>query len=260
MQVNFGDSIPISTVDWHGRVSVVIFLRECPFRCPYCHNYEILSGSDHREVSEIKSMINSSKPFVSNVVFSGGEPLIQAEAVEQLATYAKANGLLVGMHTNGLHVEVVEDLVDRGIVDKFFIDVKAPLDDPQMYGKAIGYGESDAVHVLPEDVVGKVEQTIALLTDREVEYELRTTAIRDFIGDADDVAAIARSIADDVNTSGASYVIQQGIPEHAMKVSMRDIVPFTREELLGIAESAHQYVDNIWIRTKEGGNEKVNFE
>ncbi|MEA1984488.1 MAG: anaerobic ribonucleoside-triphosphate reductase activating protein [Euryarchaeota archaeon] len=260
MQVNFGDSIPISTVDWHDRVSVVIFLRECPFRCPYCHNYEILSGSDHREMSEIKGIIDSSKPFVSNVVFSGGEPLIQAEAVEQMATYAKAQGLLVGMHTNGLHVEVVKHLIDRRLVDKFFIDVKAPLDDPEMYGKAIGYGDYDAVHVLPEDVVAKVGQTITLLTDREIEYELRTTAIRDFIGDADDVAAIARSIADYVNTSGAPYVIQQGIPEHAMKVSMRDIVPFSREELLEIATSAHQYIDNVWIRTKEGGNEQVNFE
>ncbi|WP_440952780.1 anaerobic ribonucleoside-triphosphate reductase activating protein [Methanococcoides sp. FTZ1] len=259
MKVNFGEIIPISTVDWHGKASVVLFLRSCPFRCPYCQNYEILTGSDMLDAKELEAKIDSSSPFVSSVVFSGGEPLVQKKAVMHLAAYAKKKGLLVGIHTNGYYPDVVDELIDSGLADKFFIDVKAPLDDPVMYGKAIGYGD-DPVVPEPEDVVEKVKRTISIVTDREVEYELRTTAIRGFVGDPDDIAAIARSIVPYVSVSNAPYVIQQGQPAHSMRDSLRDILPFSRDEMLELAGRAHEFVDNVWIRTKEGGNELVNFE
>jgi pyruvate formate lyase activating enzyme len=153
----------------------------------------------------------------------------------------------------------VEELIDGGLVDKFFIDVKAPLDDPVMYGKAIGYGD-DPVVPEPAEVVEKVKQTISIVTERNVEYELRTTAIRGFVGDPDDIAAIARSIVPYISVSNASYVIQQGQPAHSMKEELRDIVPFSHEEMLELARRAHEFVGNVWIRTKEGGNEQVNFE
>jgi pyruvate formate lyase activating enzyme len=259
MKVNFGEIIPISTVDWHGKASVVLFLRSCPYRCPYCQNYEILTGSDMLDAKELEKKIDSSSPFVSSVVFSGGEPLVQTNAVIHLAAYAKKKKLLVGIHTNGYYPEVVEELIDGGLVDKFFIDVKGPLDDPEMYGKAIGYGD-DPVVPDPADVVEKVKQTISIVTDREVEYELRTTAIRGFVGGPDDIAAIARSIVPYVSLSNATYVIQQGQPAHSMRGDLREITLFSREEMLELAGRAHEFVDNVWIRTKEGGNEQVNFE
>ncbi|AKB84374.1 anaerobic ribonucleoside-triphosphate reductase activating protein [Methanococcoides methylutens] len=259
MKVNFGEIIPISTVDWHGKASVVLFLRNCPYRCPYCQNYEILTGSDMLEAKELEAKIDSSSLFVSSVVFSGGEPLVQKKAVMHLAAYAKKKKLLVGIHTNGYYPEVVEELIDGSLVDKFFIDVKAPLDDPDMYGKAIGYGD-DPVVPDPSEVVEKVNRTIAIVTDRKMEYELRTTAIRGFVGDPDDIAAIASSIVPYVSVSDAPYVIQQGLPAHSMREDLRDIVPFSREEMLELAGRAHEFVDNVWIRTKEGGNEQVNFE
>ncbi|KGK99247.1 radical activating enzyme [Methanococcoides methylutens] len=259
MKVNFGEIIPISTVDWHGKASVVLFLRSCPYRCPYCQNYEILTGSDMVDTKELENKIDSSSLFVSSVVFSGGEPLVQKKAVMHLAAYAKKKGLLVGIHTNGYYPEVVDELIDGRLVDKFFIDVKAPLDDPVMYGKAIGFGD-DAIVPDPAEVVEKVKQTISIVTDREVEYELRTTAIRGFVGDPDDIAAIASSIVPYISISNVPYVIQQGQPAHSMREDLRDITPFSRDEMLELARRAHEFVDNVWVRTKEGGNEQVNFE
>jgi pyruvate formate lyase activating enzyme len=259
MDINFGSSIPISTVDWHSKVSVVLFLRGCPYRCPYCHNYEILGGSDFVNSSKLEKIIKDSSPFVSNVVFSGGEPLLQYEAVKDLAGYARRLGLLVGIHTNGFYPGEVQKLIDEGLADRFFIDVKAPLNDPGMYARATGHDENESVPC-GEVVVEKVRQTISIVTDRRIDHELRTTAIRGFIGDPDDIRAIARSVAVYLEKSRAPYVIQQGLPEHAMKKSMRDILPFSREEMLHLAECAHEYVGNVWVRTKEQGNEKVNFE
>ncbi|NPE28388.1 anaerobic ribonucleoside-triphosphate reductase activating protein [Methanococcoides sp. SA1] len=259
MDVNFGEIIPISTIDWHGKASVVLFLRGCPFRCPYCHNYEILTVPDMVDVKELEKKIDSSSLFVSSVVFSGGEPLAQKQAIMHLASYAKKNKLFVGIHTNGYYPDVVEDLMDLGLVDKFFIDVKAPLDDPDMYGKAIGCGEY-AVVPDPADVLENVRRTISTVTENGMEYELRTTAIRGFMGDPDDIAKVASSIASYLSVSDAPYVVQQGIPANAMDESLHEIVPFSRDEMLVLAGRAHEFVENVWIRTKEKGNEKVNFE
>ena len=69
---------------------------------------------------------------------------MQAGIVD-LAEFAKNLGLSVGIHTNGCYPERAAELIERKLVDKFFIDVKAPLDDPELYGKVEGYesGETD---------------------------------------------------------------------------------------------------------------------
>ncbi len=261
MKINYGSSVPISTIDWHGRVSVVFFLRGCPFRCPYCQNYELLVESNIVDVSVLEAAIKKSKPFVSSMVLSGGEPLMQKKACMHLARFAKDNGLLVGIHTCGYYPKMIAEMINEGLADKFFIDVKAPLDDPGMYGKAIGccstQSAGECTKVNPGEAVKNVSESILNVLHRHVELELRTTAIRDFIGNADDISKIAASIFNLTGNRNISYVIQQGIPEHAMLESMRDTRPYSRDEMLELAAAAHEFLDDVWVRTKEKGNEKV---
>ncbi|MDW7730995.1 MAG: anaerobic ribonucleoside-triphosphate reductase activating protein [Methanolobus sp.] len=264
MKVNYGSSVPISTIDWHGRVSVVFFLRGCPFRCPYCQNYELLVESNMVDVSVLEAAIKKSRPFVSSMVLSGGEPLMQKKACMHLARFAKDNGLLVGIHTCGFYPKVVAEMIDEGLVDKFFIDVKAPLDDPELYARAIGCCDSQATgectRVDPNEVLKNVSESILTVLASGVELELRTTVIRDFIGNADEISKIAASILGVTGRRDIPYAIQQGIPEHAMLESMRDTLPYSRDEMLELAAAAHEFLENVWVRTKEKGNEKVNFE
>ena len=264
MKVNYGSSVPISTIDWHGRVSVVFFLRGCPFRCPYCQNYELLVESNMVDISVLEAAIKKSKPFVSSMVLSGGEPLIQKKACMRLARFAKDNGLLVGIHTCGFYPKVVAEMIDEGLVDKFFIDVKAPLDDPGMYARAIGCCEPQAAGectmVDPEEAMKNVSESILTVLHSDVELELRTTAIRDFIGNADDISKIAASIFELTGRRDIPYAIQQGIPEHAMLERMRDTRPYSRDEMQELAVAASEFLDDVWMRTKEKGNEKVNFK
>ena len=106
MKVNYAGTIPLSTLDWRGKAAVTIFFRGCPLRCPYCQNYPYLEEPDLVELDFVKEQIRNSRPFVSAVVFSGGEPLMQ-KAVVPLAEFAKELGLLVGIHTNGCYPEMV---------------------------------------------------------------------------------------------------------------------------------------------------------
>ena len=260
MKVNYGNTIPISTVDWHGKVSIVFFLRGCPYRCPYCQNHELLFESNMVEASVLEAEMKKSRPFVSSVVFSGGEPLMQKDAVTDFAKYAKKIGLLVGIHTNGHYPHVMAELIKEGLVDKFFIDVKAPLNDTEGYARSIGCMDFTDIHIDPKVAVDKVSQSISLVLENDIGLELRTTIIRDFMGSSDDVRNIACSINELTGRRDVVYVLQQGFAERAMLESLRDRKPPGRDELVELAHVAHEFLDNIYVRTKEKGNEKLNFE
>ena len=99
MQFNFGGVESLSTVDYPGHAAITIFFRGCEKRCRWCHNKELLNGDTPVDINVILDMLDDASGFVSAVVLSGGEPLLQIEAVIEIATYAHSLGLLVGVHT-----------------------------------------------------------------------------------------------------------------------------------------------------------------
>ena len=122
--MNFGGFVPLSTIDWRGRATCTLFLRGCPLRCSYCQNEAIQSGEDYRDLDDIVEMIQSSSPFISGVVFSGGEPTLQKEALITLAASAKKSGLAVAIQTNGLFPGTIEALIQQNLVDRIALDYK----------------------------------------------------------------------------------------------------------------------------------------
>jgi pyruvate formate lyase activating enzyme len=211
-------------------------------------------------IQVLESAIKKSKPFVSSVIFLGGEPLMQSQVVVHLAGFAKKSGLLVGVHTNGFYPLALDELIKEKLLDKAFIDIKAPLGDSDAYGRVIGCDTFPHVRADPADAVRRIKDSVLLALESNVELELRTTVFRGFMGDMDDVREIAASILSLTGDRNVPYVLQQGLAENAPLASMRGIRPFSRDEMLGLASSAHESLDNVWIRTKERGNEKVNFE
>lgn len=123
-RVNFGGFVPLSTVDWRGRSACAVFLRGCPLRCSYCQNEAIQTGADFRDLEEIMELIETSSPFISGVVFSGGEPTLQKDALIELARYAKKLDLEVCIQTNGQFPETLEALIEGKLADKIAIDYK----------------------------------------------------------------------------------------------------------------------------------------
>jgi pyruvate formate lyase activating enzyme len=124
IQINFGGFVSLSTIDWRGKSVCTVFLRGCPLRCSYCQNEEIQSGGDWREIQEIFEMIDTSSPFISGVIFSGGEPTMQKEGLIALAQYVKNLHLAVGIQTNGFFPDTLESLLSQSLADKIAIDYK----------------------------------------------------------------------------------------------------------------------------------------
>jgi len=124
LKVNYGGIVYAGTKDWPGRSACTVFLRGCPLRCSYCHNAALQTGTDERDISEVIRMIDDSLLLVSGVIFSGGEPTVQGDALIALARAAKERGLLVGLQTNGYFPDVISRLIDEQLVDRIALDFK----------------------------------------------------------------------------------------------------------------------------------------
>jgi pyruvate formate lyase activating enzyme len=247
--INLGGVIPFSTIDWRGKTAMVIFLRGCPLRCPYCQNYNLLEGQHYVELKEIEAEIVKNKAFVDALILSGGEPFMQPPALEAIAHVAKSHALSVGVQTNGFYTEIIKSMVNenRDLIDKIFLDIKAPLSDARLY--------EDLTKVT--GIADRVKNTLEACIQAKIDLELVTTVFKHLVG-AEEVKRIAR----DIEAAGAAcypYVLQQGRPEHVPGNAIKWDDLFTREELIELAADAYLAADliNVRIRTKEGGEEVI---
>lgn len=242
-----GIMIPVSTIDWYGRSVSVVFFNGCNFNCIYCSNKNFIDVNDRLEplfkkgkavdIEEIEKEILDAKTFISAVVFSGGEPTMHPHELERLAGFAKGLDLLVGIETNGYYPERLEVLINKKLLDRIFLDIKAPPGNMKKYRTITG-GIGDAG-----------EKALESLNLRDVDIEVRTTVFPSF---AADVPEIAGGVAG----RSCTYVLQQGIPEYAPDENIRKEKPLTRDELSALAGSL-TFMKDVRIRTREKGEERI---
>ena len=118
----------ISSVEFHGNMSLVIFMSKCPLACRYCHNVELLEDDTEKTFEEVKKDIDHATDFIDAVVISGGEPLMQLDALIELFTYVKSIGLKTKLDTSGIYPEKIEKLLELELLDFVSLDVKAPFE------------------------------------------------------------------------------------------------------------------------------------
>ncbi len=122
--INFGGFKSLSFSDWPGECTSVVYLRGCPLRCPHCRNRLLQKGDDLVKTEYVAALINRGFAKVPRVLFSGGEPLIQYEAlldiIEELIPEIE-----VGLKTNGLYPGRVKELLDKELIDHVFLELKA---------------------------------------------------------------------------------------------------------------------------------------
>ncbi|MHC1569651.1 MAG: anaerobic ribonucleoside-triphosphate reductase activating protein [Candidatus Syntropharchaeales archaeon] len=240
--LNLGGTIDASTLDYPGRVAMVIFFRGCPLRCIYCHNHRLLSGKELVEEHTLEQKIQDASPFISGVAFSGGEPFMQSEPLLRLASFAKSLGLEVGIETSGFYPYRIKKLSDMGLIDALFLDIKAPLSNPELYRRITGR----------KDVVKHVKASLDHALHAGFDLEIRTTVFKGLVG-ADEIEEIARSLSGFRGT----YVIQEGVPDLAPEDNKDKLSGFSYDEIREMGAIASRFVDHVMIRTKEKGLEVV---
>ncbi len=159
-----------STVDYPGKVSAVLWMSGCPFRCPFCQNASVAKGegSSSVEVADIISKIRPLLSFIDAVTITGGEPTLQGEELLDLLKKLKKMGLLTHINTNGFFPETLSQLIPH--LDRVSIDVKNEL-VPEIYGKTIGRP------ALADAAVSNLRQSLNHLKNSKVTVEVRTTIV-----------------------------------------------------------------------------------
>lgn len=162
----------MTLLDYPGKVACTVFFGGCDFRCPFCHNWELLDGSSPAETDSeaLLQFLNKRKGMLEGVVVTGGEPLLRKELPE-LLRQIKELGYPVKLDTNGNHPEALEKVIRDGLVDYVAMDIK---NSRGKYAMTAGLERLDT---------GAVEQSVRLLMNGPVEYEFRTTVVRELHDD-----------------------------------------------------------------------------
>ena len=260
MQVNLGGIVHLSTVDWPGRAAMVIFLRGCPLRCSHCHNRELQMGETFVELSKVLGHIKvikeiehiadqltleeaismtETEPFLKALVLSGGEPLMQPEAVSSLANLARSLGMSVGIETCGYYYDHLQGILDKGLADRIFLDIKAPLREAEY--KAVTGKKGSALRAL---------KSLKLCLKSEIPFEVRTTVFPET--HPLHVQDIAKTLSDLLvkapENKFDALVIQQGQPRD------REFEPVSLESLKALAES----ISNLRVEVRAASRAKIN--
>ena len=158
--------IRTTLLDWDGKVACTIYLAECDFRCPYCHNKDIVlnpEAADELDEEKIFNYIQENSDFLDGVVISGGEPTLNKE-LPDLIKKLRGMGMKIKLDTNGYHPDVLEDLIGAGYIDKVAMDIKAPL-TKERYSAVAG------TEIDPE----LLKRSIRIIMESGIDYEFRTT-------------------------------------------------------------------------------------
>jgi pyruvate formate lyase activating enzyme len=146
----------------------------CNFRCPYCHNPELVYKelfADPIDFAEALDYLKKRKDYLEGVVFTGGEPTVQDDLAERILD-ARSLGYCVKVDTNGSRPEVLNNLISRDLADFIAMDIKAPLE------------KYDSVACCGVDI-GKIRESISLIKSSGVAHEFRTTFDKNLLSDND---------------------------------------------------------------------------
>lgn len=156
-------------LDYPGKVASTIFTGGCNFRCPYCHNGDLVLNHTTMEPyseEEIFSHLNKRKNTLNGVCITGGEPTLQSELPEFIRKVKTLN-LLVKLDTNGTNPAMLRSLLEEGLLDYVAMDIK------HCRSK---YNDVACMNPLN---LQSIEESVDILKNCNIDYEFRTTVTRE---------------------------------------------------------------------------------
>lgn len=227
----------ISSVEFHGNMSLVIFMSKCPLACRYCHNVELLEDTTEKSFEEIKQEIDSSADFLDAIVISGGEPLVQTEAVIEILTYVRQIGLKTKLDTSGIYPDKLKEILDLDLLDFISLDVKTTF---SKYRKITG-----------ANVGFQVKKSMELINEAGVHLEARTTYVPTLHTKKDII-----NLADEIDAE--IYTIQQFRNKNVLDPALEEVEVPNPHDLAKLAEEVKPYFDGIVkVKSAEFGEQII---
>lgn len=226
----FGGLNKFTLIDYPGKVACMVYTIGCNFRCPYCHNPELVDETVETMIpeSDVLEFLSSRKGMLDGIVITGGEPTMH----DDLPTFmreVKDLGFLVKLDSNGTRPDMIKEAIEDGIVDYIAMDIKSPMSS---YSRTVAR---------PVDVEA-IRRSIDIIKSSKIPYEFRTTVIKSLIS-PDDFHEIGMEI------QGASrYFLQKFIPTKILNPQFRKKVTYSDAEFESFQKIMNTYVTYCGIR------------
>ena len=223
-------------LDYPGHVAATLFTAGCNFRCPYCHNAELvleLTGIQRIPEEEIFGFLQKRRGILEGVCITGGEPTLQKD-LEAFIRQIKDLGFLVKLDTNGYRPEILKKLLEQDLLNYVAMDFKA---SKEGYAKVVGLSELEFARI--------AESAALLMGQKRIPYEFRTTVVKG-LHTPEEIEEIAEYLQ-----GAEQYFLQDYRESENILCPGAGFEAFSRQELEEMAEKARKYIARVEVRGVE---------
>ena len=219
----------MTLLDFPGKVACTVFLGGCDFRCPFCHNFELVDGTAPAamEEEELMTFLKKRRGLLDGVAVTGGEPCLHKDLPDLLRSFREL-GFQTKLDTNGYHPELLSQILKEGLADYVAMDIK---NSPGKYALTCGCRTVD---------LERIRESIRLIMSEAPDYEFRTTVVKEFHA-PEDFREIAEMIA------GARRYFIQGFTDRDT-VPCRELHAPDAETLAKAVETVREKVSCVELR------------
>ncbi len=220
-------------LDYPSKVAATIFFGSCNFRCPFCHNMNLVLAPDEEPVipeEEIFSFLRSRHGILDGVCITGGEPTLQKDLPDFIRSI-KELGFAVKLDTNGSNPGLLRSLVSDGLLDYVAMDIKS---SKEQYPRICN---------VPGLSTEPIEESVSFLLQDPVPYEFRTTIVKEY-----HTAEVMEQIGEWIDGAAACYL--QSFVSSAY-VPDQTLHECTKEELQHFQSILRPHVQNVSLRGVE---------
>jgi pyruvate formate lyase activating enzyme len=158
----------LTLIDYPGHIAATVFTVGCNFRCPFCHNPELVISNFQFPISNVAEkdffeLLENRRGKLEGVCITGGEPTIQPDIVDFIRKI-KDLGYKVKLDTNGTRPDVLRKLYGEKLLDFAAMDIK---NTPEKYERTTN-SKID---------LERIRLSVDLIRNSGVDYEFRTTVV-----------------------------------------------------------------------------------
>lgn len=179
-----------SMIDYPNTLASVVYTPSCNFSCAFCHNGELVKDNHdfiHQDI--VFEHLDKRANILDGVVITGGEPTLQQNLIPFMRRL-KSKGFKVKLDTNGYKPHFLRKILDENLADYIAMDIK---------NGTINYDVTTGIDV----DMNTINESIDLIQNSGVDYEFRTTLIKEFHSE-EDIKCIAKLVK-----SAKRFVFQQ---------------------------------------------------
>jgi len=217
-------------LDYPEKIASTIFTGGCNFRCPYCHNRDLVMPPADvltYSIEEIFEHLNSKKRVLDGVCITGGEPTLHKDLPDFISKI-KDMGLLVKLDSNGTNPAMLKELIDNNLVDYVAMDIKHSKEKYDSIACMVNYNLSP------------IEESVELLKEGKIDYEFRSTIMKE-CHCASDMKEIGKWL------QGAKAYYLQSYKESDQVINPI-FSPHSKETLESFVDILKNYVPNTNLR------------